>query len=73
MCRWVEGELAAAAAVGERVLVAAHHPVGAGSGRATHQAWNWRELHQLLRGAASTAAGAPVVTVVFTGHDHVGG
>lgn len=66
---WLASTLQAAEAAGERVVVASHHPVGgsaAGSARATHLAWNWREVEALL-------AASPAVRLALAGHDHVGG
>lgn len=45
--RWLQHELAAADVAGERVLVASHHQLGHGAARATHMAWNWREVQQV--------------------------
>ena len=42
MSRWLKAELAAAEAAGEKVITAGHHPVGEGSARSTHMAWNRR-------------------------------
>ncbi len=44
---WLQQELAAAEAAGERVLVASHHQLGQGGARATHMAWNWREVQEV--------------------------
>ena len=40
--------------------------VTAGAARATHLAWNWREILAVLVASTSFAA-------FFCGHDHVGG
>jgi len=40
--RWLKAELESAEAVGEKVISAGHHPVGEGSARSTHMAWNRR-------------------------------
>ena len=65
-CRWLDAELRAAELAGERVCVIAHHPIGQGSCRPTHAAWNWRELQQRM-------VDSPSVAFVLTGHDHLGG
>jgi len=44
---WLRGELSAAEAAGERVLVASHHQVGRGGARPTHMAWNWQEVQEV--------------------------
>lgn len=49
--RWLRKELAAAEHAGEKVVVAAHHPIGAGSGRPTHMAWNWAQVQEVLVGS----------------------
>ena len=41
---WLRGELAAAEAAGERVIVASHHQLGRGGARPTHMAWNYEEI-----------------------------
>ena len=38
----------------------------AGAARATHLAWNWREI-------LATLVASPSFAVFFCGHDHVGG
>lgn len=64
--QWLRSELAAADAAGDRVLVAAHHQVGQGAARATHMAWNWRDIQ-------STLLSRKAFVAFFAGHDHVGG
>ncbi len=44
---WLRSELLSAEAAGEKVISAGHHPIGEGSARRTHMAWNWRELQQV--------------------------
>ena len=39
---------------------------GTGAARATHLAWNWREI-------LATLVASPAFAVFFCGHDHVGG
>lgn len=63
---WLRAELAAAEAARERVLVASHHPIGRGSARPTHMAWNCREVQEAL-------LASPAFRVAFAGHDHMGG
>ena len=63
---WLKGQLASAEAAGDRVLVAAHHPLARGSARETHLAWDWREVSDLLDAS-------PAVAAAFAGHDHLGG
>jgi hypothetical protein len=53
---WLRGELRAAEAAGQRVVVASHHQLGEGAARATHMAWNWREVQQ-VGAAVQLAAG----------------
>ena len=38
----------------------------AGAARATHMAWNWVQLQQVL-------LDSPAVRLVLSGHDHIGG
>lgn len=64
--RWLRQELAAAEAAGERVLVASHHQLGQGGARATHMAWNWRKVQEVL-------LASPAFRAAFAGHDHTGG
>ncbi|GAX74983.1 hypothetical protein CEUSTIGMA_g2429.t1 [Chlamydomonas eustigma] len=64
---WLKSELAAAAAAGEKVITAGHHPIGEGSSRRTHTAWNWRELQDVLTSKQYT------VKLHLSGHDHMGG
>lgn len=63
---WLRGELAAAEAAGERVIVAAHHQVGQGAARDTHMAWNWRDIQAAL-------LASPAFRLALAGHDHCGG
>jgi manganese-dependent ADP-ribose/CDP-alcohol diphosphatase len=44
---WLREELAAAAASGERVIVASHHQLGEGAARPTHMAWNWQAVQEV--------------------------
>lgn len=45
---WLRAELAAAAAAGERVIAAAHHPLVEGSAPAHYLAWNHEEIRAAL-------------------------
>uniref|UniRef100_A0A061RWB5 Manganese-dependent adp-ribose cdp-alcohol diphosphatase n=1 Tax=Tetraselmis sp. GSL018 TaxID=582737 RepID=A0A061RWB5_9CHLO len=63
--RWLEQALAGAAAAGDCVIVAAHHPIG--SAQKCLRAWNWEEIHETL------ARWSSCVRLVLTGHDHLGG
>lgn len=63
---WLQGELAAAEAAGERVVLACHHQVGEGAARATHMAWNWEAI-------SAAALSSPAFRLCVAGHDHVGG
>lgn len=63
---WLRGELAAAEAAGERVIVASHHQVGRGGARDTHLAWNHREI-------AAELLASPAFRLALAGHDHLGG
>lgn len=47
---WLRSELAAAEAAAERVIIASHHQLGQGGARATHMAWNWRDVQQVVGG-----------------------
>lgn len=70
---WARDQVAAAAAAGDRVLVAAHHQAGPGAAvRRTHAAWNHDAIFDAL--TAPTADGAPSpVALYLAGHDHEGG
>ena len=70
---WLRGELAAAEAAGERVVVASHHQLGEGAARATHMAWNWREVQQVggAVGVRCLAAWRCCVPLVAAGCKHV--
>ena len=63
---WLQAQLAAAEAAGERVIVAAHHQVGQGAVRATHSAWNRDAIQALL-------LASPAFRLFLAGHDHMGG
>jgi len=66
---WLQAELAAAAAAGERVLVMCHvilHPQACGG---STMAWDYHAALQVIR---SEAAGG-CVAAVLCGHDHFGG
>ena len=65
---WLADVLDAAAAAGERVIVAGHHQAGPGASvRRSHAAWN----HAAIR-AVLTRPASPVV-LYLAGHDHEGG
>jgi len=64
---WLKCELAEASAAGEKVITAGHHPIGEGSSRKTHAAWNWRELQEVLTSSQYS------VVLHLSGHDHMGG
>lgn len=63
---WLCDELSAAEAAGERVIACSHHQVGRGAARATHMAWNWRDVQQAL-------LASPAFRLALAGHDHMGG
>lgn len=63
---WLKLQLSEAEQNGERVFVAAHHQVGLGAARATHMAWNWKEIQDVLLESPSFA-------LLLAGHDHLGG
>eukprot|EP00210_Caulerpa_lentillifera_P004410 g4207.t1 len=50
----------------EKVIVACHHPVGEGSARLTHMAWNYSQISSILLESG-------IVHLVLSGHDHPGG
>jgi len=64
--RWLREQLAAAEAAGDKVIVASHHPIGEGSARATHMAWNAPDIQAVLTSSRS-------VVLALAGHDHEGG
>ncbi len=64
--KWLKEQLKAAEAAGRRVIVAAHHPLGTGAGRATHMAWNCRAIE-------AACLESPAFRVALHGHDHEGG
>ncbi|EFN59457.1 hypothetical protein CHLNCDRAFT_138033 [Chlorella variabilis] len=64
---WLRSELAAAEAAAERVIIASHHQLGQGGARATHMAWNWRDVQQVVLLAS------PAFRLALAGHDHMGG
>ncbi|MEW5297083.1 MAG: hypothetical protein WDW38_005891 [Sanguina aurantia] len=63
---WLQTTLEEAESSGDRLVVAAHHPIGLGSARPSHLAWNWLEVQAIL-------VSSPAVAIVFAGHDHIGG
>jgi len=63
---WLEQQLSTAKTNNEHVMIACHHPVGAGSCRPTHMAWNAADIQKAI-----TSSG--VVPLVLSGHDHQGG
>eukprot|EP00232_Nephroselmis_pyriformis_P019570 CAMPEP_0182880468 /NCGR_PEP_ID=MMETSP0034_2-20130328/16581_1 /TAXON_ID=156128 /ORGANISM="Nephroselmis pyriformis, Strain CCMP717" /LENGTH=308 /DNA_ID=CAMNT_0025013451 /DNA_START=29 /DNA_END=955 /DNA_ORIENTATION=+ len=63
---WLVAALARARAAGERVVVATHHPVGPGSCRPSHHAWNYGDIAAAIEGSGRVA-------LVLSGHDHLGG
>jgi manganese-dependent ADP-ribose/CDP-alcohol diphosphatase len=65
--RWLEAELAAAAAANHRAVILSHIPLHPLAARATGLAWNYDAVLSTL------AAARGVVAAVFAGHDHVGG
>jgi hypothetical protein len=69
---WLAAQLDAAAAAGDRVIVAAHHQAGpAPAVRPTHAAWNRDEIVGTL---AAERGGRPSPVVLYlAGHDHEGG
>lgn len=64
--RWLKSQLESAQANGERIVIACHHPVGQGSCRPTHMAWNSVEIQEAI-------VSSGVVPLVLSGHDHPGG
>ena len=60
---WLEGELRAAAAAGEKVLLFGHHPIIPDDG---HSVWNAARLHELFRDHSCAK-------VYINGHNHAGG
>lgn len=63
---WLAGELAAAAAAGERAIVIGHNPILAAASSAHHLAWDHAEVCRVL--AESLASFAYI-----SGHCHAGG
>jgi hypothetical protein len=47
------------------VIITSHHPLGAGSGRPTHMAWNYREVTHLLSQHRCVMDGGLVTPGVF--------
>lgn len=45
---WLDQQLAGAEHAGEKVIVASHHPIGRGSARPTHMAWNAPDMEKKL-------------------------
>lgn len=78
---WLAGELRAASAAGDRVIVMAHHQAGPGPAvRRTHAAWNWEEISGLVSGGRVGKGGAggggpstAAAVLYLAGHDHMGG
>ena len=66
---WLRGELAAAARLGEKVIVSTHVPLGPGSCVDTTLLWNYDEVLAVIH---SEEAGG-CVAAVLAGHDHTGG
>ncbi|CAD7703221.1 unnamed protein product, partial [Ostreobium quekettii] len=64
--RWLRSQLQSARANSERVVIACHHPVGQGSCRPTHMAWNCVDIQEAI-------VSSGVVPLVLSGHDHPGG
>jgi len=64
--RWLEAELARAARLRCRLIVASHHCLARGACRETHRAWNGDEVAARLEASG-------VVMLALAGHDHQGG
>ena len=63
---WFKAQLESAETNEERVIVACHHQFGEGGARATHMAWNCKEIEDVcLKSSAFRLA--------LAGHDHEGG
>ena len=70
---WAREQVEAAAAAGERVVVAAHHQAGPGACvRRSHAAWNHDEIAAALTAPTAEDKPSPVV-LYLAGHDHEGG
>lgn len=63
---WFKTELESAAEAGVRAIVACHHQIGEGGARATHMAWNWKEIE-------AVCLESKAFRLALAGHDHVGG
>ena len=64
---WLREELERAESAGQRVIVAAHHQFGRGpAARATHVAWNWKDIE-------AVCLDSPAFALALAGHDHCGG
>lgn len=64
--RWLKELLEQSKMADEKVIVASHHPIGEGSARLTHSAWNYSQITSILLESG-------VVHLVLSGHDHKGG
>jgi len=63
---WLQDELVAAAAAGDRVVVAGHHQAGPGAAaRRSHAAWNHDAIYAALENSPAR--------LYLAGHDHEGG
>ncbi|GAB4817700.1 hypothetical protein N2152v2_004746 [Parachlorella kessleri] len=63
---WLGDTVRQAEEAKERVIVASHHQVAPGAARATHLAWNYKDILQVL-------LSSPAVKLALAGHDHLGG
>ena len=63
---WLISELTAAETRNECVIVASHHQIHDKAARATHVAWNCKEIERVC-------VGSPAFKLALAGHDHLGG
>lgn len=59
--QWLQQTLKNSRSASERCIVACHHPIGRGAGRASHQAWGAADIVNTLKASGNVIA-------VFSGH-----
>ncbi|KAK9848481.1 hypothetical protein WJX84_012363 [Apatococcus fuscideae] len=64
--RWLHHKLQEADRQRMRVICTCHHQIGPGAARATHMAWNFKDIMDVVLQSSC-------VTLVLSGHDHIGG